>query len=255
MTAVPFNLKVGEVISGKQSQIRFVRVERYPGKGDYKKFGGKTALRFESIGTEKSAGSTRTILLFPKVVRHLVARVRKGYLTRAALKSALENRFGETHPALSGVDHDYINLALHLGNEAQNADLPDDAPSGTALRRVLVRQGQQEFRRRIFRLYGGRCFITGCEIASLLDAAHIVPFSKSKSNTISNGILLRTDIHTLFDLHLIRIIPTIPSGTVRLALAESVLSDPAYASLNDEEFSLPEAVQKGVLKKLRKRNR
>ncbi|WP_183629116.1 HNH endonuclease signature motif containing protein [Novosphingobium sediminicola] len=43
----------------------------------------------------------------------------------------------------------------------------------------------------------------------ILEAAHIVPHAVigQKGNDASNGILLRADIHTLFDLNLIRITP------------------------------------------------
>ena len=42
-------------------------------------------------------------------------------------------------------------------------------------------------------------------ISETLEAAHIIPYKGSSTNHIQNGILLRADIHTLFDLDLLRI--------------------------------------------------
>jgi HNH endonuclease len=49
--------------------------------------------------------------------------------------------------------------------------------------------------------------VTGCELKSLLEAAHIAPFRNASHNALVNGLLLRADIHTLFDLYLMRIDP------------------------------------------------
>ncbi|WHT40172.1 HNH endonuclease signature motif containing protein [Myroides sp. mNGS23_01] len=49
--------------------------------------------------------------------------------------------------------------------------------------------------------------ITGCKIIDILEAAHINPYRGEKDHHITNGLLLRADIHTLFDLDLIRINP------------------------------------------------
>ena len=54
------------------------------------------------------------------------------------------------------------------------------------------------------------CVITGCAVQESLDAAHIVPFAEGRAQRdfVSNGLLLRCDIHRLFDRHLISIDPT-----------------------------------------------
>jgi hypothetical protein len=45
-----------------------------------------------------------------------------------------------------------------------------------------------------------------CE--SALEAAHIISYSGTGTNYVANGLILRADIHTLFDLYLISINPT-----------------------------------------------
>ncbi|PZF75817.1 hypothetical protein DK847_16475 [Aestuariivirga litoralis] len=75
------------------------------------------------------------------------------------------------------------------------------------LREVRARRGQQRFRKGLIRRYGARCQITGCDITDLLEAAHIWPYRGDGDNHPGNGLLLRADIHTLFDLNLIAIDP------------------------------------------------
>lgn len=72
---------------------------------------------------------------------------------------------------------------------------------------IVRRQGQQTFRNALLELYGSACVFTGCSIVEILDAAHIIPYSEkgTSTNDPRNGLLLRTDIHTLFDLHLIAV--------------------------------------------------
>lgn len=72
-------------------------------------------------------------------------------------------------------------------------------------RKVAVRQGQSAFRDRLMVAYGGRCAVTGCTVEEVLQAAHIEPYSQGRNSSTSNGILLRADIHSLFDLGIVRI--------------------------------------------------
>lgn len=72
---------------------------------------------------------------------------------------------------------------------------------------IARRQGQPAFRRKLLNAYGNRCAISGCDCADALEAAHIRPYRGKHTNHIKNGILLRGDLHTLFDLGKIRIDP------------------------------------------------
>lgn len=74
-----------------------------------------------------------------------------------------------------------------------------------SLRRVKARQGQQGFRATLLTAYAGRCAITGYDANGGLEAAHIVPYRGPVTNHPSNGLLLRADLHNLFDLGLIAI--------------------------------------------------
>lgn len=61
------------------------------------------------------------------------------------------------------------------------------------------RLGQGSFRILVTEAYNRRCAVTGEKTLPVLDAAHIKPFSDGGQYSIQNGLLLRTDIHTLFD--------------------------------------------------------
>lgn len=64
---------------------------------------------------------------------------------------------------------------------------------------VKMRLGQGTFRVMVTEAYHRRCSITGEKTLPVLDAAHIKPFSEEGPNIVQNGLLLRTDIHKLFD--------------------------------------------------------
>lgn len=98
---------------------------------------------------------------------------------------------------------------------------------------IWSRRGQPEFRARLLGAYNSRCAVTGCEVMDALEAAHITPFAEEQVYGISNGILLRSDVHTLFDLFLLSIDPT--SWTVKIAPALAG----SYGSIDGIKVRLP----------------
>lgn len=115
-----------------------------------------------------------------------------------------------------------------------------------ALRAIYVRRGQRAFRRKLLRAYKKSCAVTGCKVESILEAAHISPYRGSHTNDVSNGLLLRADIHTLFDLGLLWIAEDF---TVQVAKAARYAP---YDQLHGCPIQLPKsAVDKPCLDKLR----
>jgi hypothetical protein len=49
--------------------------------------------------------------------------------------------------------------------------------------------------------------VTGYSLPDVLEAAHIEPYLGTASNHVENGLLLRADIHILFDLNFIAVNP------------------------------------------------
>ena len=62
-----------------------------------------------------------------------------------------------------------------------------------------VRLGQGSFRVMVTDAYSRKCSITGEKTLPVLEAAHIKPYASSGPHATTNGILLRADIHKLFD--------------------------------------------------------
>ena len=100
---------------------------------------------------------------------------------------------------------------------------------------LVQRQGQAEFRRKLLTAYGGRCPITDCDVESAIEAAHIIPYQGIQTNHLTNGLPLRADIHTLFDLHLLSIRP----DTNEVVIAPELVGT-CYQNLADRKLALPQ---------------
>lgn len=74
-------------------------------------------------------------------------------------------------------------------------------------RQIRARRGQAAFRHELRKRFKDTCLVTQCRLPDLLEAAHISPYRGEKDNHPSNGLLLRADIHTLFDLDLLGVEP------------------------------------------------
>jgi len=83
-----------------------------------------------------------------------------------------------------------------LGKELQIAEERERYGEPTV---VLPRLGQGGFRVIVTDVYNRRCAITQEKALPALDAAHIKPYREGGEHRIENGILLRSDIHKLFD--------------------------------------------------------
>ena len=69
----------------------------------------------------------------------------------------------------------------------------------------VVRDGQSRFRNAVLEAYKNKCAITGTDLPAALQAAHIAPYMGPSSNQVSNGLCLRSDIHAMFDRHMLAI--------------------------------------------------
>jgi hypothetical protein len=96
---------------------------------------------------------------------------------------------------------------------------------------VQVRQGQPEFRLALLALYDHRCVISGCTTRDALQAAHIKSVSGGGSHSTRNGLILRADLHNLFDRGLITIDE---KGYVHV---DSVIKDLEYQSFHGRKLS------------------
>jgi len=99
---------------------------------------------------------------------------------------------------------------------------------------IIRRRGQPQFRQKLLEIYEGRCTISECDAIEALEAAHISPYRGPETNHPTNGLLLRADLHTLFDLGLLAI------DCVSLSIIlHSTLMHSQYRELVDRRLRLP----------------
>ena len=127
-----------------------------------------------------------------------------------------------------------VRLGGELEHEHYFTDFGTDDGRTRLLREVVQRRGQARFRSALLSAYEGRCAVTGCDAADALEAAHLIGYMGPNTQHVSNGVLLRADIHTLFDLGLLSICP----DTLTIVLA-SPLRQSSYADLHGQPLSLP----------------
>lgn len=93
-----------------------------------------------------------------------------------------------------------------------------------------VRPVQGKFRDALFELYSRKCVLTKCSVREALEAAHVMPHNGNPVwDRPDNGLLLRRDLHTMFDAMLWSIDPK--TNKVRLARR---LVDKSYSFLADK---------------------
>jgi len=105
-------------------------------------------------------------------------------------------------PAVAG----YFNVLMQLVLESPlPADLDLGQPWHAAgpvfgdPRLAPRRLAQQAFKAVVLSAYHGHCAITDTKIRPTLQAAHVRPVALGGENRLDNGLLLRSDVHTLFD--------------------------------------------------------
>lgn len=98
---------------------------------------------------------------------------------------------------------------------------------------VQQRLGQSEFRAEIRAAYGDRCAISGSHEPEALVAAHILPVARKGRHGARNGLLLRADLHNLFDGYRISI-----DENFRVHVSSTV-SDREYQKFHGRKLALP----------------
>ena len=142
-----------------------------------------------------------------------------------------------------GIASSVLAAQIHV-DETENIDAfdPNEAAANAEDRimaNVARRRGQAKFRGNLLDAYGGRCAVTGCQVRPVLEAAHIMPYAGKRTNHVQNGLLLRADIHTLFDLKLL----SINADTFAIEIAPQ-LSSSEYGDLVGKTLALPTVASK-----------
>ncbi|MEV6242649.1 DUF4365 domain-containing protein [Lentzea sp. NPDC051838] len=97
---------------------------------------------------------------------------------------------------------------------------------------VQVRRNQAEFRRALLYRYGSACAVTGPCPPELLMVAHLVPLADGGSDATDNRVLLRADVHKMFDVGLL----TVDPDTWKAVLSPAIRDNPHYAAFDGVTF-------------------
>ena len=113
-------------------------------------------------------------------------------------------------------------------SEVELFDLPKAGKERETV--VKVRVNQSFFRRAVLAAYNFQCCVTGLEIPELLNASHIIPWSKDKENQVNprNGLCLNAIHDRAFDRGLMTITPEFTvkvSKSVKMGTASKALQD------------------------------
>lgn len=115
---------------------------------------------------------------------------------------------------------------------------------------VTPRRGQGAFRLMVMDAYERRCAITGERTLPALEAAHIRPFAEHQQHEVRNGILMRSDLHRLYDLGLVTVRPDFTfhvsrtierdyaNGKIYYALEGTTISTPAHVDAKPDPDAL-----------------
>jgi putative restriction endonuclease len=103
-----------------------------------------------------------------------------------------------------------------------------------------VRQGQGAFRVEVTDAYHRQCAVSREHSLPVLEAAHIVEWSDTHTNDVTNGILLRADIHKLFDAGYVTVDPDDYRFVVSKRLKEDYDNGKEYYQLHGSRILLPE---------------
>lgn len=138
----------------------------------------------------------------------------------------LANELGD-HPTA-----DFIIDEQHGIIDVSSNDFQDERD--IQLARIVRRKQQGKFRRMLLEAYNGQCAVSGYDAEPALQAAHISSYLGPKSQTASNGLLLRADLHLLYDNMLLSVDP----DNMRIHLA-SALQNTRYEQYEGLTIRLP----------------
>lgn len=127
---------------------------------------------------------------------------------------------GKVYGIDSGEGHRvFVDIMSRISNSAL---IPDTVSSEQRYSQSMVkhRLGQGGFKIVVTDAYNRRCAISGEKTLPVLQAAHIKPYSQDGPHSVENGILLRSDIHRLFDDGYITITPDL-----RIFVSERLQND------------------------------
>jgi putative restriction endonuclease len=174
------------------------------------------ATKFKSISSFKSLKEN---IAFAEIDQQLFLLLSDNVSSTILENTLLDSCFPQTKSVYraSGSERQYA-LEFEIKNQIVNDTKEEYQIKMQVLEAVLTDDEIEEerfirggiFKKEIPRIYQSQCCISGMKItttanAQMVDACHIVPFSLSNDDTISNGICLSPNLHRAFDRGLLTI--------------------------------------------------
>lgn len=150
---------------------------------------------------------------------------------------------GKTYDLSEGegarVLRDCLERAGRVGDRWNVDRVAEEAPRYGDPMLVRPRRGQATFSMAVRDAYAGACAVTREHSLPALEAAHIVPYRDGGPHSLDNGLLLRIDVHRLFDRGYVTVTP---DGTFRVGqqLREEFSNGRTYYPLDGATIALPE---------------
>lgn len=131
-----------------------------------------------------------------------------------------------------------VQEALRAASPAPAVAAEPEFPRYGSATTVFPRLGQGSFRVLVTDAYGRRCAATGERTLPVLQAAHIHPYAAGGPHRVDNGLLLRSDLHTLFDRGYLTVTPE-ARLEVSSRIREEFENGRDYYALHGKEIRLP----------------
>ena len=159
------------------------------------------------------------------------------WVVRRVFRPLVLGQDGSLPPSVLRFPQDAEERAARAEFDVQSAsDIPvgDEDARRRVQREIFARQGQSDFRESLIRAYRGQCAVTGCTVIPVLEAAHLRPYRGAHTNLVTNGLLLRADIHTLLDYKLLA-----PEPETRAIVISKRLSGTQYDEFSGRRIAEP----------------
>jgi putative restriction endonuclease len=200
---VPFLFKLHAPLNYIVGGGFFVRFSVLPSRMAWEAFGEKNGVPDYSALRRRIAGYRDAVRGDPEIGCNVLNEPffwpRGEWITVPAAwpRNTVRGKTYDTANAEGAALWDEVHMRLR--RQAVALDPVEEANRYGSAYLTSARLGQGTFRVLVTEAYARRCAITGERTLPALEAAHIRPFSDQGPHRISNGLLLRADLHKLFD--------------------------------------------------------
>jgi hypothetical protein len=151
-----------------------------------------------------------------------------------AIRPLDRDKLPEFLDTISGRD---VDLVVDIGEKEVEIILGGHVEST-----VRRRRGQREFRFKMMEKFGEICAFSGEQPPQVLEAAHINSFAQTGEHHLNGGLLLRRDIHSLFDANLISVNP----DSWKIQIAPRLHGFETYRPLDGRNLFVPEGSRPSI---------